>query len=115
MTSIEEYFTSATKEQRAEYERIKSIAIKLVPEYEETISYGLPTIKYKTKPLIYFGAFKNHMSIFPTPSPVEEIKERLQDYKVSKGTIQFTHANPLSDDVIKDLVLLRKQSIDGNN
>jgi uncharacterized protein YdhG (YjbR/CyaY superfamily) len=115
MTEVETYLSNVTAIQRAEYRRIRTLVSQLVPEFEEVISYAIPTFNYKGKPLLYFGAFKNHMSIFPTPSPVEAIRERLTDYKVSKGTIQFTDEKPLPDDVLKDLILLRKQSIDGTD
>ena len=112
MTEVEAYLSQATNDQRAEYERIRRIVAATVPTFEETISYGIPTFKYKGKYLLYFGAFKNHMSLFPTPNPVEALKDRLKDYKVSKGTIQFTTQKPLPDDVIIDMLKLRKQSID---
>jgi uncharacterized protein YdhG (YjbR/CyaY superfamily) len=115
MTEVETYLSNVTATQKAEYQRIRTIVSQVVPEFEEVISYAIPTFIYKSKPLLYFGAFKNHMSIFPTPSPVEEIRERLKDYKVSKGTIQFTEEMPLPDAVLQDLILLRKQTIDGTD
>jgi uncharacterized protein YdhG (YjbR/CyaY superfamily) len=38
----------------------------LVPEAVESISYGLPTYKYRGKPLVYFGAAKKHLAIYAT-------------------------------------------------
>lgn len=115
MITVTSYLENASLDQREEYERIRAIVATSVPEFEEMISYGLPTFKYKGKPLLYFGAFKNHMSIFPTPSPVETLKERLEPYKVSKGTIQFTQDNLLPEDLITDLIQLRKHTIDNAN
>lgn len=112
MTEVDAYLSRATADQRAEYERIRGIVAATVPTFEEVISYGIPTFKYKGKYLLYFGAFKNHMSLFPTPNPVEALKDRLKDFKVSKGTIQFTEDNPLPKDLIIDLIQLRKNTID---
>lgn len=115
MITITSYLENASPDQRKEYERLRGIVARSVPVFDETISYGLPTFKYKGKPLLYFGAFKNHMSIFPTPSPVDALKERLEPYKVSKGTIQFTQDNLLPEDLITDLIQLRKHTIDSAN
>jgi uncharacterized protein YdhG (YjbR/CyaY superfamily) len=72
----------------------------------------MPGYKYKGKYLISFGAFKNHMSIFPGANATAELERELAAYRQSKGTIQFTNEHPLSDKVIQKLALLCKERID---
>jgi uncharacterized protein YdhG (YjbR/CyaY superfamily) len=109
--NTDEYLAKVPKPQRDELERIRKIVKRAVPEAEETISYGMPAFKFNGQPLIYFAAFKNHLSIFPTSWPVEALKDKLKDYKISKGTIQFTLDNPISESIIKELIILRLQEI----
>ena len=79
----------------------------MVPaEAEEVISYGIPAFKYK-KVLIWYAAFAEHCSVFPTASVIEEFKDELKGYKVSKGTIQFPTAKPLSSTLLKRIVKAR--------
>lgn len=114
MPVIDDYLDKhATPPQRAELERIRQIAKRLVPDAEEVISYGIPTLKYKGKHLLYFAAFKNHMSVFPGSQLSEEIQNKLDlsKFKVAKGTIQFTEANPLPESIIKELVMNRLEII----
>lgn len=111
MLTVDEYLTQASPSQRAELERIRAFVKQLVPDAEETISYGLPALKYKGKPLVYFGAFKNHMSLFPTAGPTETLKDKLSGYFVSKGTIQFTEDNPLPDSLLEEIILERLDTI----
>lgn len=110
--NVQEYIANTTAEQQLEFKRIQTIMYGLVPDAKEVISYGIPTFKYKGKYLLYFGAFKSHMSVFPTPQPVEKLSNRLKDYTVSKGTIQFTSDKPLPEDVLTDMIMLRKAMID---
>ncbi len=110
MTTVDEYLSNITTSQKAEFERIRKIVREIVPEAEETISYGIPTFKYRGKFLLYFGAFKNHMSLFPGPQ-TEAIKEKLKDYKVAKGTIQFTSDKPVPKLIVKELVRNRFDQI----
>lgn len=112
MLTVDEYISNASPEQQLEYKRIQAIVYGITPDATEVISYGIPTFKYKNKYLLYFGAFKNHMSVFPTPQPIEHLVDRLKDYKVSKGTVQFTHGKPLPNDVLVDMITLRKNTID---
>lgn len=105
MSVIDDYFDKhTTPTQRVELEKIRQTAKKLVPEAEETISYGIPTLKYKGTYLIYFAAFKNHMSVFPGAYMTEQLKKKLDGYKMHKGTVQFTEDNPLPESIIKEIV-----------
>lgn len=105
MSAIDDYLAAyATPAQRKELERIRAIIKQVVPESIEVISYGIPTFKYRNKNLIHFAAFKNHMSIFPGAAPVEAFKDQLKDYKLSKGTIQFTLDNPIPDELLRNIL-----------
>jgi uncharacterized protein YdhG (YjbR/CyaY superfamily) len=111
MSAIDDYLQALDPQQKAELERIRKIAKTLVPDAEESISYDMPALKYKGKPLIYFAAFKNHMSIFPTPGPIETMSAELAAYKTSRGTLQFTVDNPIPEALLKELITARLQRI----
>ena len=68
------YLAALTPAQRAQFERIRRIVRSIVPDAEETISYRIPTFKHRGKYLIYFAAFKDHMSVYPTVGAVEATK-----------------------------------------
>jgi len=111
MTVIDEYLQDLPPEQKAQLERIRGIVHQAVPGAEEVISYGMPGFKYKGKYLVGFAAFKDHLSIFPTAAPVEALHNKLGEFKLSKGTIQFTADNPIPESIIKELLAIRLQSI----
>ncbi len=112
MSAIDDYLkNSATPTQRTELERVRKIVTSMVPDAEETISYGIPTLKYKGTHLFYFAAFAHHMSVFPGGALADELKEKLHTFKVRKGTIQFTEANPLPESIIREIVASRLQTI----
>jgi uncharacterized protein YdhG (YjbR/CyaY superfamily) len=113
MSVIDDYLDAhASASQRPHLEHIREVVKTLVPDVDEVIGYGIPTLKYKGKNLIHFAAFKNHMSIFPTASPVAELKEQLADYTVAKGTIQFTEHKLVPDKLLREIIMLRKYQID---
>lgn len=111
MSVIDEYLAHVNAPQKAELERIREIVKKTVPDAQEVISYGMPAFKYKHKYLIAFSAFKHHMSIFPASHAVEALKEKLGDFKLSKGTIQFTIDHPVPESIIKELINVRQADI----
>lgn len=111
---VDDYFKSLEPDRRAAFERIRSLALDIVPDAEQATSYGMAALKYKGKPLLGFAAAKRHLSVFPfSPSVIDEVRDRLSGFELSKGTIRFTVDKPLSDDVIRDVVLLRAAEIAG--
>jgi uncharacterized protein YdhG (YjbR/CyaY superfamily) len=111
MTPIDEVLDKLAAPQRAELERIRRIVHETAPGAEEVINYGIPAFKYKGKYLVGFCAYKKHLSLFPSPGPIESLKEKLQAYNLSKGAIQFTLDNPLPEPLIKEIVLCRMADI----
>jgi uncharacterized protein YdhG (YjbR/CyaY superfamily) len=46
-----------------------------------------------------------------SPAAIEAVKDRLDGFDVSKGTIRFSPDAPVPDDVLADLVRARMQEI----
>ncbi|HET9411416.1 MAG TPA: DUF1801 domain-containing protein [Candidatus Saccharimonadales bacterium] len=112
MTTIQEYLDACTPAQKAEYGRIKTIVKVHAPNVEEVISYGIPTFKVDGKPLLYFGAFKDHMSVFPaSDAMVKTVGKGLEKFRVSKGTLHFTDKNKIPDDILNDIVKFRLRNL----
>ncbi len=114
MSVIDDYLQSFSTPEREALEHIRQIIKEIVPDAEEVISYGMPGFKYKGKYFGGFNGFKDHLSLFPTSSPVDAYKNQLHDFKLSRGTIQFTLDHPIPDQLIKDMVSYRKSDIDAS-
>ncbi len=58
------------------------------------LSYGIPAVKIETSGykgiVMWYAAFSDHCSLFPTASVIQAFKEELEGYRVSKGTVQFS-------------------------
>ena len=112
--SVEEYLNALDPAYRAELERIRALVTQLVPDTEETISYGMPTLKYKNRALVYFTASKKHMSFYPSSWAIEELKDQLKNYKTTEHAIQFTLDKTLPSRLVEDLVRVHVREIDAN-
>lgn len=104
---IDHYISEQPDERiRAELEKIRATIAQAAPNVKEVISYGMPAFKQHGV-LVYFAAFKKHIGFFPTASGVEVFKDRLTEYKTSKGTIQFQLKEEIPYELITDIVLFR--------
>ena len=82
------------------------------PEATETISYRIPAFKYNKGVLVWFAAFSDHCSLFPTAAVIEAFKSELKGFSTSKGTIQFPTDKPLPTALVKKLVKARITQIE---
>jgi uncharacterized protein YdhG (YjbR/CyaY superfamily) len=104
--SIDAYIMKCPAEVRATLRKIRATIRKAAPEAQETISYGIPAYK-QNEVLVYFAAFADHISLFPTSSGVAHFKTALQRYKISRGTIQFPLDRPIPFGLIARIAKFR--------
>lgn len=111
MSAIDTYLNKISEPQKTELERVQKIIAETVPDATEAISYGMPGYKYNGKYLITFAGFKDHMSLFPGSHAIEVMGNKLDRYKISKGTVQFTLENPLTESLVKEMLAIRVNDI----
>src|SRR5579884_3530610 len=101
MTVIDDYLTTIEPAKRQALERIRTLAKQVVPDAEEAISYGMPTLKYRGKPFLGFDAHKQHIGIYPYSGQViETLKGKFQGYEFSKGAIRVPLDQPISEELL---------------
>jgi uncharacterized protein YdhG (YjbR/CyaY superfamily) len=106
--TVEDYLEGVPEPARSTLNKVRSVIRSAAPtEATETISYGIPTFKYKGS-LVAFAAFKEHCSLFPMGSSVLKAFEReLKDFRVTKGTLHFPVDKPMQAALIKKIVKAR--------
>jgi len=73
------------------------------PEATEIISYRIPAFRHRVV-LVWFAAFSDHCSLFPTAAVIGAFKKELKGFSTSKGTIHFPLDKPLPTALVKKLV-----------
>jgi uncharacterized protein YdhG (YjbR/CyaY superfamily) len=110
--NVDEYLAGVPQPARSTLNKIRAAIRSAVPsEATETISYGIPAFKHKGV-LVWFAAFSNHCSFFPTASVIEAFKNELKGFSTSKGTIHFPTDKPLPAALVKKMVKLRVAQIE---
>lgn len=112
MSDIDTYLKNVTSSQKKTLESIRKLVKQTVPEAEESISYGVPTFKVRNHALLYFAAYKNHMSLYPASDEmIESIGHDIAKHRTGRGTLQFSETNPIPEPVIKKIILFRLATI----
>jgi uncharacterized protein YdhG (YjbR/CyaY superfamily) len=107
-TPVDDYLAALEPAKRATLEKLRRTILELLPDAEETISYGMPAYKVAGKTVAGFAAFKNHLSYLPhSGSVLGKIGEALAPYPVTKGSLHFPVDQPLPRDIVRQLVKTR--------
>ena len=113
MSSFDEYLAAIPEPQKSELERVRRVVRRAVPNAEEATSYGMPTFRYRKRPLLGFKASKNHLSVFPfSPGAIEAAWGSLAGFELSKGTVRFTAEKPIPGPALEELLRFRVREID---
>ena len=111
--NVDEYLAGVQEPARSTLTKVRAVIRSAVPaEATECISYGMPAFKHK-EVLLWFAAFSDHCSLFPTDSVIEAFKKELKGFSTSKGTIHFPTDRPLPAALVKKLVKARIAQIEG--
>jgi len=111
--TVDEYLKAVPEPARSTLTKVRAAIRSVVPaETTEVISYGIPAFKYK-RILMWYAAFSDHCSIFPTASVIEKFKEELRPFRTSKGTIHFPIDKALPAALVKKMAKLRLAEVEG--
>jgi uncharacterized protein YdhG (YjbR/CyaY superfamily) len=110
--SVDEYLASVPEPARSTLKKMRAAIRSAVPaKATETISYRMPAFKHKGV-LVWFAAFSDHCSLFPTAAVIEEFRNDLKGFSTSKGTIHFPTDKSLPTALVKKLVKARLAQIE---
>jgi uncharacterized protein YdhG (YjbR/CyaY superfamily) len=105
---VDKYLAAVPEEKRALLEKLRQTITAVVPDAEEILWYQMPTFKFEGRPLVSFGAYQNHCSLFPLSGAIIKAHEDdLKSFVTSKGTIRFTSDKPLPAALVKKIVRAR--------
>ncbi len=102
--NIDEYIDNYTPDVQEILKRIRKISKEIVPDGEEVISYGIPTIKLNGKYVVYFAAFAKYISIYPVIHDDPKLSKKLETYRAGRGTLHFPLDKPIPYDLIKEII-----------
>ena len=104
--TVDEYIAIAEPKVKKALKDIRKTIKTTAPKAEEVISYQIPGYKYHGM-LVFFAAWKDHISLYPAPWSADSLKKEMSVYKGSKGTIKFPIDEPMPLTLIKKMVKYR--------
>lgn len=107
MNEVDAYINEFPVEVQERLTSIRNIILELAPQATERICMRMPTYDLNGKWLVHFAGYQKHIGFYPQPEGIIAFKEKLTDYKTTKGTIQFPLNRTLPLDLIREIVRFR--------
>lgn len=112
MSAIDDYLAALPDAERDALAGVRARVVAAAPDAEEGESYGIPAFRWAGKPLLGLSASKTHLSVHPfSPAVIDGVRDQLDGFSLSKGTIRFSPAQPLPEGIVEELVARRKREI----
>src|SRR5437764_11499221 len=110
--SVDEYLAAVPEPARSTLNKVRAAIQSVVPaDTTEVISYGIPAFRYK-RILMWYAAFSDHCSVFPTASVIEKFRGELNPFRTSKGTIHFPIDKALPSALVKKMAKMRLAEVE---
>jgi uncharacterized protein YdhG (YjbR/CyaY superfamily) len=104
--TVDDYIRSFPGEVQAALDEVRRTIRKVMPAAGETMSYRIPSITLDGARVVYFAAWKHHLSLYPVPAGDEAFEREIAPYRASKGTVRFPLGEPIPRDLVERLVTL---------
>lgn len=105
---VEGVLALLSPERRTALEDLRRKIHRAAPDATEGIGYGVPAFKLRGRPLVSYGAGREHCSFYvQSPAVMEAHAKQLAGYRTSKGTVHFGPEAPLSQELVTSIVRAR--------
>jgi uncharacterized protein YdhG (YjbR/CyaY superfamily) len=105
---IDDYLANLDEPRRSTLSQLRQTIVRIIPDAEQCVSYGVPAFRLHGKVVAGFAAFKNHLSYLPHSGSVfPELRDDLADYPTSSGALRFPIDNPLPTELVEKLIAAR--------
>ena len=111
--TIDEYLEAQPEPQRSTLEALRAILREVVPDGEETLSYGVPAVRVEAGIVAGYAGFTGHCGYYPHSGAVlDRAGDLVEAYDRSAGTLRFPIDDVLPRTVVERLVELRRAEIE---
>lgn len=99
---IDAYIAAQPEDVQPFLRQIRDMIRAVLPDAQERISWRMPTY-WKKHNIIHFAAHKNHVGLYPGPEAILHFSDRLEEFKTSKGAVQFPYNEHIPNELIGEI------------
>lgn len=114
MGTVDDYLATVDPPSSSVIAHLYAVAVAVVPDAEQGTKYAMPCLTHGGKGLISVMRTRKHLAIYPfSGSVLPALSNELSAFDWADGTLRFQPDAAPSDDLVRRIVSLRRDQIDG--
>ena len=108
VAQVRRYISAQPATHRSALRKIRATIRATAPKAAEHFSYGIPGFRLNDRPLVWYAAFTQHVSLYPVTASIKRaLSDSIARYQTSTGTIRLPLDEPMPVTLIKKIVKAR--------
>jgi uncharacterized protein YdhG (YjbR/CyaY superfamily) len=103
-STVDDYAAALPEYPREVLDTIRRLVAETVPGVKESIRYQMPLFTIGDIYLVYVGAWKHHIGLYPIPKLPAALEADISPYRTKTDTVRFLYKHPISYDLIGRLI-----------
>jgi uncharacterized protein YdhG (YjbR/CyaY superfamily) len=103
-TTVDAYAAALPVQPREVIETIRELIAKRVSGVQESIRYQMPVFTIDGIYLVYVGAWKHHIGLYPIPALPPDLETDIAPYRTKTDTVRFLYKQPIPYELIERLI-----------
>jgi uncharacterized protein YdhG (YjbR/CyaY superfamily) len=95
-------------------ERLRETIHKAAPGATEGFDYDMPVFRYDGRHIMFVGAWKKHVGLYPIYPQAPELEAELAPLRSGKDTVKLVYARPIPYALVTKLVKARVKELKAN-
>jgi uncharacterized protein YdhG (YjbR/CyaY superfamily) len=102
-TTVDAYAAALPDQPREVLDTIRRLIATSVPGVQESIRYQMPVFTIEGIYLVYVGAWKHHIGLYPIPALPPDLEADIAPYRTKIDTVRFLYKHPIPYELIERL------------
>lgn len=102
--TVDAYAAALPEHPREVLDTIRRLIAESVPGVRESIRYQMPVFTIGDIYLVYVGAWKHHIGMYPIPRLPPDLEADISPYRTKTDTVRFLYKHPTPYHLVQQLI-----------
>jgi len=103
MSDVQLYIMQFPSNVQHRLHEIRQIGLSVFSNAEEKIYHRVPTFMIQGKDILNYGAYKDHITLYPGCNMTDFLKRIYPQYHYTKCAMQLPHADPFPSELVHEI------------